>query len=287
MVDDGLFLSSSTDVGLMTVSRAVPSGGIVSIADVKIFQEASSFLKFALRFSAYSNVDQEFNSSYFSVESNHVRISYPNPFVPSIVADSPDLEPVFPEILIVRLVDGAGNDLQMSTADITVDLRLGGSSSSACCGKSATLTNDVTSSGNRVSHSSFKYPSARGVAFIRDIVPVHVMGEDYFFRFNYLGVFLDTALFMISPRYLIVSVQPGGHGVDIDAIVSGHSSPSVGDGAARDCVINRYPNIQFWGNNSDSGYYRYTSQPSPLRITAKLMNVSWFKECALKSTSGI
>jgi hypothetical protein len=56
IVDDGLFLSSSTDVGLMTASSGVLSGGILSIADVKIFQEASSFLKFVLRFSAYSKV---------------------------------------------------------------------------------------------------------------------------------------------------------------------------------------------------------------------------------------
>jgi len=282
LIDDGLFLSSSADVGIMTASRVVASGGVVTIPDVKIFQEASSFLKFSLRFAAHSDIDATSNSTYFSVESNHIRITYPNPFVPSIVADSPELEPAFPETLTVRLVDGAGNDLQMSTADITVDLRLGSSSSAACCGKSITMD----SMSSRVSASSFKFPSAKGVAFIRDIVPVHVAGEDYFFRFSFITTFVDTALFLISPRYLIVSVQPGGHGVDIDNIVSGHSSPAVGDGAARDCVINRYPNVQLWGNNSVSGPYLYTTQPSPLRITVTLVNVLWFKQCVVKSTSG-
>jgi hypothetical protein len=282
IVDDGLFLHSSTDAGLVTATPMSPVGGVVTIADIKIFQEASSFLKFALRYSSHSSADETTNSSYFSIESNHIKISYPIPFVSSIVADSSELEPTFPESLTVRLVDGAGNDLQMSTADITVDLRMGSLPSSACCGKDATLT----SAGSRLSGSSFKFPSERGVAVIRDIVPVHVMGENFYFRFNYLGVFVDTALFMISPRYLIVSIQPGGHGVDIDAFASGHNSPSVGDGAARDCVISRYPSIQFWGNNSVSGYYRYTSQQSPLRITATLTNISWFKGCALKTTSG-
>jgi len=146
----------------------------------------------------------------------------------------------------------------MSTAEIAVDLRLGSSSSVACCGKSVT----VVSSGSRLSASSFKFPSAKSVSFIRDIVPVHVAGEDYFFRFSSITIFVDTAQFLISPRYLIVSIQPGGHGVDIDNIVSGHSSPAVGDGAARECVINRYPNVQLWGNNSVSGIYLYSTQPS-------------------------
>lgn len=283
IVDDGLFLSRSTDVGLMTVSRVKPIGGAISIQDVNIFQEASSYLKFSLRFSAHTAIDQITNSSYFSIESNHIKISYPIPFVHSLVADSDELEPLFPELLAIRLVDGAGNDLQMSTADVTVDLRLGSSSSVACCGKSVTMT----SSSSRVSPSSFKFISSSGVAFIRDIILVHVMGENYFFRFYYLGVFLDTAHFVISPRYLIVSVQPGGHGVDLDSMVSGHNSPNVGDGAARDCVINRFPLLQFWGNNSVSGYYLYATQPSPLRISTTLVNVSWHKNCALKTTSGI
>jgi hypothetical protein len=283
IVDDGLFLSSSIDVGLMTASRAAPAAGTLSLADVQMLHEASSFLKFTLRFSAHSDMDHSMNSSYFAVESNHLKITYPSPFVPSLIADSPDLEPSFPKNLIVHLVDGAGNDLQMSTADVTVDLRLGSSSSLACCGKSASMT----SSSSRVSPSSFKFRSASGVAFINDVVPVHVVGEDYYFRFYYLSVFLDTALFMISPRYMTVSVQPGGHGVDIDEIVGGHDSPSVGDGAARDCVISRYPKIQFWGSNNLSGNYTYSTQPSPLRITATLLNVSWFKGCVLKSTSGI
>ena len=198
LFDDGLFLSSSVDVGLMTASRVKANGGIVSLPDVKIFQEASSFLKFSLRFSAHSDIDETMNSTYFAVESNHIRITYPNPFVPSIVADSTELEPAFPETLTVRLVDGAGNDLQMSAADIAVDLRLGSSSSVACCGKSVT----VVSSGSRLSASSFKFPSAKGVSFIRDIVPVHVAGEDYFFRFSSItdlrghgSVFDITSLF--------------------------------------------------------------------------------------------
>jgi hypothetical protein len=286
LIDDGWFLSSSTEVGIISASRFSPINGIVSVSDVQILQEASSFLKFRLRYSAHSDIDEAFNSSHFTVESNHIKITYPNPFVPSLIADSSDLEPAFPDSLTVHLVDGAGNDLQMSTADITVDLRLGSSSSSssslACCGKSATLM----SSGSRVSGSSFKFPSKSGVCSIQDVVPVHVAGEDYFFRFNYLGVYVDSACFMISPRHLVVNVQPGGHGVSIDQIVSGHSSPSVGDGAARDCVIGRYPSVQFWGNNSISGVYQYSNQPSLLRVTATLMNISWFNGCVLKSTSG-
>jgi hypothetical protein len=70
------------------------------------------------------------NSTYFSVESN--RITCLNPFVPSIVANTTELEPAFPDTLTLRLVEGSGNHSQMLTADITVDLRLGSASSVAC-----------------------------------------------------------------------------------------------------------------------------------------------------------
>ena len=63
LIDDGLFLSSSVDVGLVTASRVKANGGIVSLPDVKIFQEASSFLKFSLRFSAHSDIDGNASST--------------------------------------------------------------------------------------------------------------------------------------------------------------------------------------------------------------------------------
>jgi hypothetical protein len=53
----------------------------------------------------------------------------------------------------------------------------------------------MVSSSSRVSASSFKFPSATGISFIRDIVHLHVAGEDCWFRFSFIKTFVDTAQF--------------------------------------------------------------------------------------------
>ena len=56
-----------------------------------------------------------------------------------------------------------------------------------------------------------------------------------------------------------MQTQPGGHGVDLDLVVAGgngHATPGVGDGASRDCIINRFPVVRIFGSGPGAVPYQ-------------------------------
>ena len=192
--------------------------------------------------------------------------------------------------LSVELHDGMGTVLR--DTDIlwfNLSLQVNGSEAIACCNSALNVmeTDLWTFNHTRELPSMVRSHISAGILKNVTLSIQYALGDNYTLLFHFTDfrgdVNIRSPSFSVTATRLVVVTQPGGSGLDIDALIPAHNSPGVGDGAPEGCRMARFPLIKLYGRNSLNEEYPFSTIVSPFGavVGAAILNITAGNSCTI------